>query len=204
METWLVPAEQRTLTPDRYTPSAHPSRVKPLEAIVYHYTVSRSASGSARWLSTKDASFVSAHFVIGLDGEVIQLAPLEDRTFHAGGPTAKLFGRFGVNERTIGIELVNLGPLTKTHMGLVDAYGRAVTREVRTFVDRKGQSWEAYPEAQIAALEDVVRRIIAFEPSLAARERHVGHEHVDPTRKRDPGPAFPWDRINALVGAPRA
>lgn len=50
-------------------------------------------------------SLVSAHYIIGKRGEVVQCVPDERRAWHAG--PSKLEGRERVNDFSIGIELVN-------------------------------------------------------------------------------------------------
>ena len=53
----------------------------------------------------------------------------------------------------------------------------------------------SYPEAQIEALllllEDIQSR------HVIPADRVLGHEDVAPDRKRDPGPMFPWSRLQA-------
>lgn len=49
---------------------------------------------------------VSAHFVVGKDGQVIQMVPVEKRAWHAG--ESVLDGKPRVNEYSVGIEMVNL------------------------------------------------------------------------------------------------
>lgn len=71
-----------------------------------------------------------------------------------------------INSCSIGIELANPGPL---------------------------EELPPFPEPQMAALElliaDVQRRW-SIPP-----ERILGHEHVAPERKSDPGPKFDWARL---------
>ncbi|MEB3198181.1 MAG: N-acetylmuramoyl-L-alanine amidase [Candidatus Sericytochromatia bacterium] len=50
-------------------------------------------------------SFVSAHYIIGKAGELIQCVPDERRAWHAG--PSKFEGREKVNDFSLGIELVN-------------------------------------------------------------------------------------------------
>ncbi len=49
---------------------------------------------------------VSAHFVVGKDGQIIQMVPVEKRAWHAGDSV--LDGKSRVNEYSVGIEMVNL------------------------------------------------------------------------------------------------
>lgn len=185
---------RRMPTPDRY-PGSH-RLVEPLECVVVHYTASRPGKVEAvrRWLTRKDAHYVSAHFTISRSGDVMQHAELVERTWHAGGRTSRFRGRRNVNGRSLGIELTNAGPLSQDDSGdLRDAEGRPLYEQVPT-IEVRGQLWEAYPEQQIGALlvllEDIHDALMMAEPLPL-----IGHDEVDPLRKQDPGPAFPWRRF---------
>jgi len=51
-------------------------------------------------------SLVSSHFIVGKEGRVMQIVPLERRAWHAG--TSQLDGETDVNNFSVRIELVNL------------------------------------------------------------------------------------------------
>jgi N-acetylmuramoyl-L-alanine amidase len=55
------------------------------------------------------ARYASAHFIVGLSGEVVQCIPCEEMAYHAGAKsyTPDALGRLGhyPNNRTVGIEL---------------------------------------------------------------------------------------------------
>ncbi len=74
--------------------------------IVLHYTAMASCQAAVDRLCSHEFE-VSAHYVIGRDGEVLQLVAEENRAWHAGA------GRWGncddVNSHSIGIELDNPG-----------------------------------------------------------------------------------------------
>lgn len=188
--SWIVPRTDRRLSPNRYQ-----GVDQALEGVVYHYTAGESMEGVLSWLCSSDSK-VSAHFVVGVDGRIVQLMPLTDRAWHAGGVKSghgtKFQGSGRVNWRTLGIELVNRGPYLVHHTG--------PSVEARHVLQRcEHTRWHPYPERQIEGLERLVARLLELEPQLRDPSRHVGHSDVDPTRKLDPGPAFPWDRIHRLV-----
>ena len=60
-------------------------------------------------LNNPKAAFASAHFVVGLEGEIVQCLPLDEMAYHVGARvyTPEATGRFGhyPNNCTIGIEL---------------------------------------------------------------------------------------------------
>ena len=66
---------------------------------------------SVRWLCDKSAK-ASAHLVIGRAGEVLQLAPANNATWHAGQSSWR--SRPNVNGFSIGIEIVNPGIMQRT------------------------------------------------------------------------------------------
>ena len=78
-----------------------------IDAIVVHDTETpgvRDASTIVNWFK-HPRSKVSAHYIIGKRGELIQCVPDERRAWHAGPST--LEDREKVNDFSIGIELVN-------------------------------------------------------------------------------------------------
>jgi len=118
---WLTPPHLRHLTPNRYHSAYKPSRIEPVEAVVLHFTVAGSGKSSARYMANevRDSggnvikAGAAAHFVVDRDGTVRQLAPLSDRTWHAGGkgPNYPEWRGRSPNNCTIGIEIANYGPL---------------------------------------------------------------------------------------------
>jgi N-acetylmuramoyl-L-alanine amidase len=76
-----------------------------VNCIVLHATVEPSTAGTERIFLTPSRA-VSAHFVVGKDGRVVQMVPVERRAWHAG--TSVLEGVPSVNDFSVGIEMVNL------------------------------------------------------------------------------------------------
>lgn len=79
------------------------ARKEKITAVVIHYTASLNIQGTLSWFLNK-SSQVSAHYVIGRDGRVVQMVKDEDVAWHAG--KSSLEGKSGVNAFSIGIELV--------------------------------------------------------------------------------------------------
>ncbi len=70
---------------------------KPIDAIVLHYTTSRSVDGAISWFKTSTGDkAVSAHYIVGLDGVIFQLVKDSDKAWHC----------YGFNTSSIGIEHV--------------------------------------------------------------------------------------------------
>jgi N-acetylmuramoyl-L-alanine amidase len=128
------------------------------------------------------AAKVSAHYLIDEDGSIVALVPEEARAWHAG--VSAWQGRAGLNDCSIGIELVN-----------------------------PGHEWGYRPfaEPQYAACIELCRALLACWP--IPPERVLAHSDVAPERKQDPGELFDWPRLAAAgiglwpepgAGAPRA
>jgi N-acetylmuramoyl-L-alanine amidase len=174
--------------------------------IVMHYTCGWSAEGSVSWLTDKDSK-VSAHIVIGRDGEITQLAPFNIKTWHAG-PSAYA-GYRNLNSYSIGIELDNAGWMTEISQGeylwsngkRVDS-GKAATMDLiqghhKNISSVEDKYWMVYSDAQMDALDELTDALLKAYPTI---EFIVGHDEVD-TRgwKTDPGPAFPMEHYKKKV-----
>lgn len=130
------------------------------------------------WADTfRRLPIVSIHYVIGRDGTVVAGIPEAQAASHA----------IGLNQRSIGIELVN-----------------------------NGDGVDPFPAAQIAALVRLVGDIRARHPAVTPA-RVWRHSDVDRSmfpaaqfgeactafrRKLDPGDAFPWAEFKAAIAAP--
>jgi N-acetylmuramoyl-L-alanine amidase len=114
----LPPAPSPTVEPEaptelpaglqiEYIQSPHYNERPPdgqIWAIVIHATANDSLNGVIEWF-TNPQSLVSAHYNVGKDGRVVQMAREEQRAWHAGKSQWK--GIESVNDFSIGIELVN-------------------------------------------------------------------------------------------------
>jgi N-acetyl-anhydromuramyl-L-alanine amidase AmpD len=167
----------------------------PPDMILLHYTASGTTDSAIATLCDATApSRVSAHVVIGRDGQVVQLVPLDTVAWHAGTSTWQ--GRTNVNSRALGIELVNWGRLDGEPGAWRNWCGKDVSDTHTFHAAGMTSGWHAYPEPQIAAVIELVRVLAAALPIRWL----LGHEQVAPGRKHDPGPAFPWQRVRAACG----
>ena len=140
-----------------------------IDMLVLHYTGMRSVEAALARLIDPLAK-VSAHWLIDEDGAILSLVPEAMRAWHAGLSFWR--GAAGVNDRSIGIELVNPG----------HEFG-----------------YRPFPDRQMAALIELATDIIARH-AIPARNI-VGHADVAPRRKMDPGELFDWRRLaNTGVG----
>jgi N-acetyl-anhydromuramoyl-L-alanine amidase len=79
------------------------------------------------------------------------------------------------------------------HAGNSSFEGVANCNDYSIGVELEGADDIAYSDAQYAALEKVSRQLLQTYPKLTP-ERIIGHEHIAPGRKTDPGAAFDWSR----------
>lgn len=163
----------------------------------------------------------AAHYYTGREGRTVRLVAENESAWHAGSSTTipSLNGKKSVNLWSIGHEICNWGALlkrdgkfycwpgnyTKEYKGPDPIYSPkkySVAQNEKSYFGPNGEIlfpagvieyWEPYTEEQIKATitlwQDIVDRY------NIKREWVAGHEDVDPTRKIDPGPAFPWTRI---------
>jgi N-acetyl-anhydromuramyl-L-alanine amidase AmpD len=167
--------------------------------IVMHYTASGSGLSSAKFLHGPHKPPSSAHFVVDRDGTVWQLSDLSRVTWHAGKSSwkdAKGKKVEHINDYGVGIEVANWGFWRKEIAKHVPDPAKAGWLKAKHPNGGPIQWWEPYQEKQMAVLEDLTRWLLKAFPKIHCV---VGHEQIAPSRKVDPGPAFPWGRVKALL-----
>ena len=116
-------------------------------------------------LEVWDEYKVSPHYAIDEQGCLFQLVDERFKAYHAG--QGFWYDQAGdMNEGSIGIELIN---------------------------SSLGQEAGSYTGAQIEALVKLLQKLIRkynIQP-----QNIVGHSDIAPTRKADPGAAFPWAEL---------
>lgn len=75
-----------------------------ITCVVIHATATKALASPLEWLTIPESK-VSAHYLIDLDGTVLQLVDENNIAWHSGASSWK--GKDGVNAFSIGIELVN-------------------------------------------------------------------------------------------------
>ncbi|MEQ1862013.1 MAG: N-acetylmuramoyl-L-alanine amidase [Chthoniobacteraceae bacterium] len=174
--------------------SAMPRR----RVLVIHFTSGATAKSSIAFWRTPAAKGASAHIVIDRDGTIYQCRPFNRTCGHAGvsrwrdpNDGGKLY--VGVNGIGIGIELANAGndPALAsrwTRLPLVSAGHRNSPGEI--------ERWEAYPAEQLAACTRVALALV----TRYKLDDITGHDCIAPSRKNDPGPAFPMSELRTACG----
>lgn len=192
-------------TPNNSGPFSTPPRF-----IVMHYTATALGSGDrvADYFHDQSRTSVSAHFVLDWANKgshspesmrLYQCLPLTLRGHHAGASQWR--GVRGLNQHSIGIEIVNYGWLNRRGDGEFEAWtGDIVAKEHVIEADHWHPGWprywEKYPPGQLDAAEALCRAIMRDVPSI---REIVTHEMISPGRKADTGPAFPRQRFIDLV-----
>lgn len=169
--------------------------------LVMHYTAGPNAEQAIKWLINPTAQ-ASAHLVIGRDGGITQLVPFNIVAWHAG--KSEWQGIVGLNSHSIGIELDNTGPLSRSGNDWVAWFGtrypsEQVIEAAHKFAPGEIRGWQLYtPDQLFAAIE--VSNLLVRHYQL---KDVLGHEDIAPGRKSDPGPAFPMENFRSrLFGRP--
>ena len=161
--------------------------------VVIHHTTSN-FEDSYFVLTEPTSRPVSSHYLIPEPDDptyrksklqTYQLVDENHRAWHAG--VSHWAGKEGVNDQSIGIELVN-----RTWCHASDESKDPVTgypERICFFPD--------FDDGQLALLVDLLEEILERHPDI--RPTHiVGHSDIAPDRKIDPGPRFPWERLAKL------
>ena len=137
----------------------------PIDTLVLHYTGMKTARAALDRLRDREAK-VSSHYVVDEDGVVFRLVAEQRRAAHAGVSFWR--GHTGLNDRSIGIEIVN-----------------------------PGHEWgyRDFPVMQLAVVCDLCLEILSRHP--IPQRNVVAHSDVAPDRKEDPGEKFDWEGFAA-------
>lgn len=170
------------------------------EIIVLHETASRlNGKGAISWLCNP-AARASAHFVIDREGRCTQLAACNMMTWHAGKSAYQ--GRSGVNNFSIGIELVGPGQMRPGKPGHARAwFGKEYPvdhykLELKRTPEHGNGWWMPFTDEQLRMTIALCRTLVDGYQLTDI----TTHWAVSPGRKVDPNPLFPihWCRKLAL------
>jgi AmpD protein len=85
------------------------------------------------------------------------------------------------------------------HAGVSRWGGRERVNDASVGIELEGTGETPYEEVQYERLAELIRALAVVYPGITP-EHVVGHSDVAPGRKSDPGPAFDWPRLRALLG----
>jgi N-acetylmuramoyl-L-alanine amidase len=137
-----------------------------VDMLVLHYTGMKCAKDALDRMCDHAAK-VSAHYVVDEDGACHRLVKEDCRAWHAG--LSKWRGFDNINQRSIGIEIVNPG----------HEFG-----------------YRPFPAAQMKMVAMLCRDILSRH-DIPARNV-VAHSDIAPKRKQDPGELFDWQTLAKL------
>jgi len=86
------------------------------------------------------------------------------------------------------------------HAGLSSWEGRDCCNDYSIGIELEGTDVAPYTEQQYETLVQLSRALMTTYPAITL-DRVVGHEHIAPGRKTDPGPAFNWDEFKRRLTA---
>ncbi len=84
------------------------------------------------------------------------------------------------------------------HAGASELHGEPDVNRFSVGIELVGDEQTPFAEAQYRTLERLLAEIRAAHPAVGPG-RVVGHQHVAPGRKTDPGPHFDWERVRAML-----
>lgn len=163
------------------------------ELVVLHYTAMKDCASAARALCDPKRE-VSSHYLIGRDGEVLQLVPEPMRAWHAG--VGEWRGASDVNSRSIGIELDNDG---------ASPFSEPLMRALETLLPTILTRWKIVPERVIGHSDMAPGRKIdpgrRFDWQRLARQgmavwSDARGDTVDGARFRDDALAFGYPDVD--------
>jgi len=214
-----IPVDQVTL---RLPASGYIAERRPKDLIVLHFTAGSTAQGAyAAWASA--AARVAAAYIVDVDGAIYETFDPSCWAYHLGIKGAASADHRH-DKRSVGIEIVNPGPLKADAAGHLcwwpprNRFERRwcsidETEKYRRAPFRGFEYFAAFPAAQIRSLSPLIamlcqrfnipRRLPAKE--LAATADAAGyfatftgiaaHQNFR-SDKFDVGPAFPWESIS--------
>lgn len=165
------------------------------DTVILHFTSGNFRAALNTFTNPREKA--SAHIIIDRDGSITQLVPFDTIAWHAG--RSSYGGRVGYNKYSIGIEMVNSGPLRKSGNVYRSWFGTAYNpSDVIQAIHRNEKMpkyWHTYTEEQIQAVTELCT-LLVHDMGV----KHIlGHEEIAPSRKSDPGPAFPLDKLRSKL-----
>lgn len=192
---WMYPNNWKyVVDPDGGKKELQTKDGKPI-GVVIHHTATYNLNGTVSYF-TKNA--VDVHFVMGHDGKIVQMVPCNRTAAHAG--ESEWNGKKWLNNYYVGIEVVNIGWLTKKGDKFYDGYKREWKGKVRERKAEGQQYWEPFTDAQEKALFDLcVWLVKTYDIPV---ENIAAHFEVSPGRKNDPagGLSMSFDQFRKMVG----
>jgi N-acetyl-anhydromuramyl-L-alanine amidase AmpD len=194
--------------------------------IIHHYTAGYTSQGCYDIL---DKRGLSVHFTAERDGTLYRFLSDKNRGWHAGrgqwcGRSNMNHHSLGVEivnfgwadgeftgESPYGVyrwksksdpELIPSAKEFYRDESYKNSKVRVVTKQECIEVkDHRGawsgKYWATYPDEQIEAV--AWQTVQWMREYKILPENVIGHEHASPHRKSDPGPAYPWKKVDSII-----
>lgn len=188
----------------------------PKDLIVIHNTAGTTAAGAIEHWET-DPRRIATAYIVDIDGRIYQTFPPQFWAYALGKGVPATN-----DQRAIQIEIVNRGPLVRRGDNLC-WWPSNFTTPFCTVGDENHYTeklwrgygfWTHYPQGQLRAVFSLVcylcerfnipkdipmEKIREAEVEFFNKHKGVcGHDNFRPD-KVDPGPAFPWEELNAFL-----
>ncbi len=145
---------------------AHSNNFRERNEPIQYIIIHCSVGTPEEQIKTLNTLGLSVHYIIGRDGRIIENLPPEKVAYHAGKSFWNNSDFGSLNGCSIGIELES------PHLG---------------------QYKKDYTVKQISSLMNLLKDLtIVYK---IRKENILGHSDIAPTRKPDPGAAFPWKKL---------
>jgi N-acetylmuramoyl-L-alanine amidase len=160
------------------------------QMIVFHGTVNTAYGPETTAVFGDPQRNASVHVIVARDGGITQLVSFDSAAFHARG----------FNDRSVGVELVNYGPLKREGDAFRARWDTSAVIDpgqvVTVFADGGGEPayFHRFSDEQVDRVVHIVRALRARYGSLTL----AGHDRLD-SRRQEPGPAFPLGLVEALA-----
>ena len=86
------------------------------------------------------------------------------------------------------------------HAGVSTFHGRTCCNDYSIGIELEGCDDQPYTDNQYISLAGLTR-LLRGKWTAITRDRIVGHCHISPVRKTDPGPSFDWPYYFKLIGS---
>jgi len=120
-----------------------------IDTVVVHATVINTMEGTQRAFLDDRVRRVSAHYVVDRDGTIVQMVDERLAAWHAG--VSELEGRSGVNDFSVGVELINLNDGK-------DPYPEAQVRALARIIVDLRRRWNI-PNSRIVSHAQIARPV---------------------------------------------
>lgn len=97
-------------------------------------------------------------------------------------------------------EVIQFVPFNKRAWHAGESYFQGETRcnDFSIGIELEGTDDLPYEAMQYQRLKEIIPVLMKTYPAISS-ERIVGHEHIAPKRKTDPGPLFDWQHLKGLL-----